>query len=247
MAIGVLDPALLAIPFWILLWRHLYRRGQALYLLPVATLELFSTQYVYLWHAGLVVPTLIAVFWIAQQSEHTHVAPHWEERAAAGLIGYAIVCQIAWAAYAIAFDYSHAYSPDLAAVHYLEPRIRAGEKIAVTSLRQTLPQTYAVGIEPYFAQGLFMNREHPFWFFSNKDRTETSFPEALQQHPPLVLVEFVQYDPPPHFNAATDVWGPKASLLESNGYTLTHAFCGEQPYHLRNQLQICHLIFEPKL
>ncbi len=247
MAMGVLDPVWLAIPFWILLWRYLHRRRLALYLLPVATLELFSTQYLYLWHAGLVVPTLIAVFWIAPRTERIDTPqPGWEERTTAALLAYAILCQIGWTAHAVAFDYSHAYSPDLAAVRYLAPRIAAGEKIAVTALRPTMPQTYAVGLEPYFPQGLFMNRAHPFWFFSTKDTTEAAFPGALQQHPPLILAEFIQYKIPPRFDASRDLYGPNVELLRNNGYVLTQVLCGEQPYHFRTQLQICHLIFEPK-
>jgi len=247
MAMGVLDPVWLAIPLWILLWRYLHRRKLALYLLPVATLVLFSTQYLYLWHAGLIVPTLITVCWIAHRTECIDItAPRWEERTTAGLLAYAIVCQIAWTAHAVAFDYSHAYSPDLATAHYLVPRIAAGEKIAVTSLRPTMPQTYAVGLEPYFPQGLFMNRSHPFWFFSTKDTTETAFLDALRQHPPLILAEFIQYQIPPRFDSSRDLYGPGVELLRNHGYALTHVFCGEQPFHLRTQLQICHLIFEPK-
>jgi hypothetical protein len=247
LAMGVLDPVWVAIPFWIFLWRYLHRRGLALYLLPVATLELFSTQYLYLWHAGLVVPTLIAVFWIAPRDQHAGVSgSQWEERTTACLIAYAIVCQIAWTAYAVRFDSLHAYSPDLAASRYLAPRIAAGEKIAVTSLRPTMPQTYAVGLEPYFQQGLFMNRAHPFWFFSTKDTTKEAFLEALKEHPPLVLAEFIQFQIPPRFDASSDLYGPNVELLRNNGYVLTQVFCGEQPYHFRTQLQICHVIFEKK-
>jgi len=247
MALGVLDPPWLAIPFWILLWRYLYRWRQVIYLLPIAALEAFSTQYVYLWHAGLVVPTLITILWLAREERVDDLpAPRWEQAAAVGLLTYAIVCQISWTAYAVAFDSSHPYSPDLAAAQYLAPRVQAGDKIAVTPLRRNMSETYAVGLEPYFPQGLFTNRKYPFWLYSTRDRTEEAFLEALPGHPPIIVAEFARIVTPPRFDVAHDLTGPKVELLYNNGYILTHTFCAEQPLHLHNQIQLCHLIFERK-
>lgn len=246
MAMGVLDPPWLAIPFWILLWRYLRRRRQEMYLLPIVALEAFSTQYVFLWHAGLVVPALITVLWLAREEETVvdFTTPLRERSVAAGFLGYAIVCQIAWTAYAVAFDYSHPYSPDLAAVRYLAPRVQAGDTVAVTALRRSMSETYAVGLEPYLRQGLFVNRKYPFWLYSTKDRTEETFLDKLPQHPAIVVAEFAQIETPPHFDVARDLSGPKVELLYKNGYSLTHVFCGEQPLHLHHQIQLCHLIFE---
>lgn len=249
LALGVIEPALLGIPLWILVWRYFRRRGQAIYLLPAATFALFSTQYLQLWHAGLIVPTLVAIFWIARQAPHAtpQPAPPWERIAQLGALVYVLVLQIGWAAHAIAFDYSHLYSPDRVAAEYLAPRIEAGDTIAVTYLRDNPSLAfYTVGIEPYFHQNIYMNREYPFWFFSTRDRTESEFFDALQQRPAIVIAEFNQFLLPPRFDPSHDLSDPKVALLRSNGYALARTFCGEQPYHFGSRSQSCHLIFERK-
>jgi hypothetical protein len=248
LAMGLLDPMLLGIPLWILLWRRFRRRQQAIYLLPVGTLSLFSSQYLQNWHAGLIVPTLITAFWLANEAPHADTpAPRWETIAIGALLAYVFICQIAWTGYAVAFDYANPYSPDLATARYLAPRIEAGDKIAVTYFEPSTSKAFfSVGLEPYFRPNIFMNRSHLFWFFSTNDQTEASFFGALEQHPPIVIVEYDKYLLPPRFDAARDVSGAKAELLHRNGYALTHVFCGEQPFHLHTREQVCHLIFEPK-
>lgn len=247
LAMGLIEPALLGIPIWILLWRYFHRRGQLIYLLPAATFALFSTQYLQHWHAGLIVPTLITIFWIAQQAPHAEPqrVPRWERIADAVALAFVLVFQVVWAGHAIAFDYSHLYSPDRAAAQYLAPRIEAGDKIAVTYLRDNPSLAfYSVGIEPYFHQKIYMNRDYPFWFFSTRDRTESEFFHALEQHPAIVIAEFNQFLLPPRFDPSRDLGDPKVTLLRNHGYDLTQVFCGEQPYHLRSRSQSCHLIFE---
>lgn len=249
LALGLIEPVLLGVPLWILLWRYFQRRGQAIYLLPAATFALFSTQYLQHWHAGLIVPTLIAIFWIAEQAPHAEskAASRWERTADIVAVVYVVVLQVAWAGHAIAFDYSHFYSPDRAAADYLAPRIESGDTIAVTYILDNPSLAfYTVGIEPYFHQNIYMNRDYPFWFFSTRDRTESQFFHALQQRPSIVIAEFNRFKLPPRFDPSRDLSDPKVALLRGNGYDLTHVFCGEQPYHFGSRSQSCHLIFELK-
>jgi hypothetical protein len=252
LALGLIEPAVLAIPLWILLYRFFRNNSQTFYLLPVGAFALFSTQALKLWHAGLIVPTLITVFWIARLQKQSKTQEsrtqesrtqesRWEKMTQKAFLAYVIAIQIAWTGYAVALGYRQQDSPDLATARYLAPRVQAGDKIAVTYLVSNEVKTFSfVGLEPYFQRNIFMNAERPFWFFSKKDRTEELFYEALQQHPPIVVVEVNGYS----HNPTGDITGPKVDLLHRNGYALTRLFCGVQPFHMGRGIQTCHVIFE---
>lgn len=51
-------------------------------------------------------------------------------------------------------------------------------------------QLYAAGTKglPYFDQNIYLNMKKSFWWWSDRDRTESSFPEALRSHPQIILV-----------------------------------------------------------
>ncbi|WP_263366831.1 hypothetical protein [Edaphobacter bradus] len=246
--LGIIQPGILSIPFWILIVRRFRQQGQLFYLLPFAAFEIFATHYMSFWHAGLLVPTFIALFWIARQSTRAcSPPPRWEALATRTILLYAIAVQLAWTAYAVAYDYGHPYSPDLAAAQYLAPRVKAGDRIAVTYIRSRTKQPlFDVGLEPYFPQNIFMNQKEAFWLYSTRNQTEAAFPAALNEHPPLVVAEFEQYGSLPSYEASLPLSGPKVDLLHNNGYVLTHAFCGAQPYRFVIQGEMCHLIFERK-
>jgi hypothetical protein len=247
LALGLVEPVLLAIPLWVLLYRFFKHYAQPFYLLPAAALALFSTQAMRLWHAGLIVPTLIAIFWIARFHHSNASEPQWEATTRKAFLVYVIAIQIAWTGYAVALGFVQPYSPDLATARYLAPRVQAGDKIAVTYLTQSdIKAFFFVGLEPYFQRNIFMNAEEPFWLFSTKNRTEDLFYEALRQHPPIVLAVLNKYPYGDPLIPARDIVGSKVDLLHRNGYVLTHIFCGEQPSRLDKGVQACHLIFEPK-
>jgi hypothetical protein len=195
---------------------------------------------------------LITVFWIARLQKQSKTQEsrtqesrtqesRWEKMTQKAFLAYVIAIQIAWTGYAVALGYRQQDSPDLATARYLAPRVQAGDKIAVTYLVSNEVKTFSfVGLEPYFQRNIFMNAERPFWFFSKKDRTEELFYEALQQHPPIVVVEVNGYS----HNPTGDITGPKVDLLHRNGYALTRLFCGVQPFHMGRGIQTCHVIFE---
>jgi hypothetical protein len=249
LVVALIQPRFLAIPFWIVVALFFQRRGQLYYLLPIATFALFSTIYMSFWHAGLVVPALIAIFWIAFEDEQPHGTPSKRlTSSTAAVVAYVIAVQLAWTAYAVWYDYKYPYSPDLATAQFLAPRVKAGEKIAVTYIRARINRAfYPVGIQPYFSQNIFMNQREPFWLYTAEDRTEEAFPAALQSRPAVVVAQFEQYPPFGPYDPSRDPTGPKADLLKANGYVLTHAFCASPPFRLApSAAQICYLIFEPK-
>jgi hypothetical protein len=233
------DPWILSIPFWIALAVCLRARSSLLYLLPIPLFAIFcGVITLAFWHAGLLVPLVICLLWITWPMAE-HKLSRGEIIGRTALLFMAGV-QILWAGYALAYDHSHAYSPDLAAAKFLRPFVREGDKIAVTYLNETRIGAYAsVGILPYFDRNIFMNQPAPFWLWSDKNPTESYFPAALRSHPKIVLVEIRQMGN----GAPFPLQQPKIQLIRSEGYQLTNVFCGIRPQRLELGERTCHLIF----
>jgi hypothetical protein len=149
--------------------------------------------------------------------------------------------QILWSAYALAYDHSHAYSPDLAASKFLQPLVRDGAKIAVTYLDEPLNRSSdAVGILPYFDHNIYMNLPNSFWWWSANDSTEDLFPAALRTQPRIVLVEIRPNLPGQPINLKS----AKVEILTNAGYKLTNVFCGGMVVRFEVAENSCHLIFQ---
>jgi hypothetical protein len=151
--------------------------------------------------------------------------------------------QILWSAFAIAYDHSNAYSPDLAASQFLRPFVREGATIALTYLDQPEENQAsgagAVGILPYFDHNIFMNLPSSFWSWSANNPTEALFSVALRSRPRMVLVEIRQLHP----GDPISLQHPKIEILTKAGYRLTTVFCGARPERLEVRENLCHLIF----
>jgi hypothetical protein len=209
-------------------------------LLPVIFFACFSgAVYAAWWHVGLLIPLVICVFWITWPAPNSIVSGY-ETIGRAALILMAST-QILWSGYAIAYDHSHSYSPDLAASGFLRPFVREGATIAVTYLDEPAGnQAYdAVGILAYFDHNIFINWPNSFWSWSASDSTEDRFVEALRSHPRIVIAEIRE----PHGDDPMIQTHPKVQLLANAGYTLTSAFCGARPERLEIRQDSCHLIF----
>ncbi len=90
-----------------------------------------------------------------------------------------------------------------------------------------------------------MNQKRPFWLWSTREHTDEELLAALNERPPIVVGVFHANDG--HlFNVNRDLPNSRSSLLEADGYRLTHAFCGEKPEGFKEREEICHLIFERK-
>jgi hypothetical protein len=150
--------------------------------------------------------------------------------------------QIFWSAYALAFDHSYAYSPDLATARFLQPFVRQGDTIAVTSLYDPgCDACRSVGLLPYFDRNIFINQPNPFWSWSTQNPTEERFDQVLPSHPAVVVVEART----PHPEIPINLEDPRIERLKKSGYTLTHTFCGAWPVGLQLAEKSCHLIFQP--
>jgi hypothetical protein len=237
---GVCQPWLLSFLFWITIGLCLRARRSLFYLLPVLFFACFSGEvYATWWHVGLVIPLVICLLWITWPAPGCSVS-RYETIGRAALILMAGT-QILWSAYALVYDHSHAYSPDLAASKFLQPLVRDGATIAVTYLDEPWIHSFgAVGILPYFDHNIYMNLPNSFWSWSANDNTEDLFSAALHTQPRIVLVEIR----PPRPGQPINLKDPKVEILTKAGYRLTNFFCGAHPERLQLVGNSCHLIFQ---
>jgi hypothetical protein len=155
---------------------------------------------------------------------------------------FMIGTQILWSAYALAYDHSHEYYPDLAASKFLQPLVRDGAKIAVTYLDEPFIRSWdAVGILPYFDHNIYMNWPNSFWSWSANDPTEESFLAALPTQPRIVLVETTHWL---RSSEAVPLESLNIQTLTKAGYKLTNVFCGARSLRFEEGASPCHLIFQ---
>jgi hypothetical protein len=241
----ICQPAILSIPFWILIVPLFSARRSLLFLLPLLFLTVFSgAVFCSFWHWGLVVPLLICLLWITWPSQGSPLAP--AETVGRAALLWLIGTQILWSAYAIDFDHYHAYSPNLAAAQFLMPRVKAGATIAITYLDDS-PEPYmannmfsATGILPYFDRNIYINQPYPFYVWSDKNPSASLFNALLPSHPDIVIAETLQVGS----NPSNDLKGKRAESLVKSGYTLTNVFCGSVPFRMQLMLTNCHVIFQ---
>jgi hypothetical protein len=218
-------------------------RRSLLYLLPVLLVTIFSAAvFVDFWHAGLLVPLVIALLWITWPAASDSNKIRYETIGRTALL-FLVGTQILWSAHAVAYDHYHAYSPDLATANFLRPFVKDGATIAVTSVNMAHVQAYDdVGISPYFDHNIYINQPYSFWWWSKNNPTEHLFDVALRSHHPrIVLVETLQGSS----NQPINLNFPKIKLLTDSGYSLTNVFCGAKPARLElKPRRMCHLIFQ---
>ncbi len=241
---GIATPLLLGVPFWIVMTWYFARRRQLYLMTPLVFFVLFSAVSAFaFWHSGLLVVSLIAVFWISL-TQNTSGVPDDPlfPRIVMGSLLYAVGMQIAWTANAVHFDYKYPYSPDLAASKFLRPYVQVNARIAVTYSRQSGISAYdSVGLLPYFDHNIYMNLKQPFWIWRTPDTTEEEFWRDLLSKPELVIVEFNESNP---YNPILDATNPRLTMLAAAGYSHTQTFCGAKLAQFTVIEYTCHLVFE---
>jgi hypothetical protein len=237
---GLCDPLWLAFAFWVLCALCFDERRSFIYLLPVVFFSVFSVMYLTFWHAGLLNPLMICLLWITWPTTAGKTLPY-EKACRVAFAGVAVL-QILWSFNAIVYDHSHSYSGDRAAAEFLKPYVESGSTIVTTFIDQDDNHSFnAVGILPYFNQGIFANWQTPFWWWAIKrNQTDQRFESILKSNPPIVVVETRQATPA----IPIDMADPKIQSLLRSGYQATHAFCGTTPYRLSLGMTCCHLILQ---
>lgn len=241
---GTIQPILLGIPFWLLIAAAFDQRRHLLYLLPVGMCVAFSAvAYVNFWHAGLLVPCLIALYWITWTPRGARASRTFLNRLTHAAIIYAVLLQCAWTVHALAYDYAHPYAPDQETAQFLSPYVTQMIPIVVASFQENgIGAFKSVGILPYFDHNIYMNQRLPFWFWSTRNDVPASFPSALQHHPGIILLEYTGEGP---YSPRMDGESPQAALSLAAGYQHTHTFCGAIPERLGFGEYTCHLVFQP--
>ena len=125
--------------------------------------------YVNWWHAGLLIPLLISILWVTwPKSQGQDSSNEMICRVALIVMVYT---QILWSAYAMAYDHSHAFSPDLEASEFLKPFVQNGATIAITYLDERQTRSFeGVGIQAYFDRKIYLNQRESFWWWSENNQ-----------------------------------------------------------------------------
>lgn len=237
---GIWQPWQLSIVFWIAMVICFIARRSFIFLLPVLFFAVFSAvAHCNWWHAGLLVPLVITLFWITWGPPGAEVG----RGEAAGRIAMVLLAavQIAWAANAIQFDHYNLYSPDLVAAQYLKPFVQQGAPIAITFSDEPEGHAFrAVGILPYFDHNIFVNMPDFYWSWDNNNPTEDRFNALLPSHPKIVLVETRNVGPV----EPTNLDKPRFQSLLSAGYTYVGSFCGSIAETIGSLHSGCHVVFE---
>jgi hypothetical protein len=77
-----------------------------------------------IWHAGLLVPSLIALYWTTWGARKQRCSSGRLVRLEHTAIIYAVLVQCAWTVHALAYDYAQAYAPDQETGRVLRPYVR---------------------------------------------------------------------------------------------------------------------------
>jgi hypothetical protein len=241
---GTIQPILLGVPFWLLIAAAFAQSRHLLYLLPVGMCVAFSAlSYVNFWHAGLLIPCLIALYWITWRPREAVASRRFLNILTDAAIIYAVLVQCAWTVHALAYDYAHMYAPDQVTAQFLSPYVTQNIPIAVASFQDDgIGAFKSVGILPYFDHNIYMNQRLPFWFWSTQNDVAASFSSALQHHPGVILLE---YTGPVPYSPRMDGESPQLALTRAAGYQHTHTFCGAIPERMGFGEYTCHLVFQP--
>ena len=240
LTLGICEPWVLSIFFWIAVAIWLRARRSLVLLLPVVFFTAFSgLVYAQFWHMGLLAPLVIALVWIAWPDAAG--SSNWGENAGRAALVVMAAIQIAWSAYALAWDHGHEFSGDRAAAQFLQAPVRNGSRILLTWEDEPNAKGFdGVGVLPYFDHNIFENLPKPFWWWSEKSPIEQRFNELLPTRPQIVIVEGRLRSP----NESFDMKTPVFQRLLRAGYRFTNQFCGTVPMRLELGLTSCHLIFQ---
>ena len=234
---AVMKPGILAIPLWIFIALRFSNSGRQYYLLPIVTFAMFSANHVNFWHAGLVIPTVVTLFWIAWPG----IRQPQISSALTISVACFIVMQWGWTIYAVRY---HPYASAPETARFLAPRVTAGDNMALTYVDHDEMRAYnSIAIAPYFDHPIFLNQQSPFWLWRSNQNTPEQFKTAMAHNPSLVLAVFYGRE---KFDPAKHLIGPRMLFLRQQGYHLTHTFCAEKPEGFGWREETCDLVFEPE-
>jgi len=239
--VGICQPLAFSIACWISFALILASRRSLIFILPVLFFALFCAASIFSWwHLGLLTPLAIAILWIVWEKPVDEWNGRYKWLAHAAMV-YAVAVQVLWAAYALRFDSAGQYSPDAAAAEFLKPYVQERDVIVSASLDKDLETDafVSVGLQPYFDGNIFANQRFPFWWWSDKNKSNQDFNALIDGHPRVVVLEAAA--------PGSEIGRPEGERVEqlaAHGYRLTNLFCGSIPLRLHLGKTVCHLIYQ---
>jgi hypothetical protein len=225
--------------FWIAFFVTFFNSGRLIYTAPVLFVLGFSAYlYAAFHHCGIAYLAVAGVFWLAW--DESFLRRHVVVFALFLLMTYE---QVVWAFVAEAYDYSHPFSPDIAAATFVKPYVDSGATIAIVGAPLAC---YSTGLEPYFDHNIYVNQRLAFWWWSSQNDGAANVQSVIARHTDLVLVEYVATEP---FSLdfvrtiSPDFVSEQLKALSESGYRHTATFCGARPEGFRLSEWICHLVF----
>jgi hypothetical protein len=236
---GIVQPFWLGCLFWALLAWKLLKTRKLHYLLPALLLVVLSHVYAWFWHAGLMLPCVIALLWMTwpRQTSQFRKLPLYEQLLALMLLLIAAI-QISWAEFAFAFDHAHDYGSGATTAAFLRPYVMSHAKIVAIG-----NDSLSVDIQPYFDRNVFLNEPYTYYWWSTHNPSKQLYKKFLREGPEIVVLEWRFRDfPTPGAIAAI----PLAEQLTGMGYRNTHTFCGGvvRPGRAIQEWE-CDLIYQP--
>jgi hypothetical protein len=240
LTVGLIQPFWLGCLFWVLLAWKFFRTRKLHYLLPAFFLVVLSHVYAWFWHAGLMLPCVIALLWMTwpRQTSQFRKLPLYEQLPALMLLLIAAV-QIGWAEFAFAFDHAHDYASGAATASFLRPYAMSHARILAIG-----NDSLAVDIQPYFDHNVFLNEPYSYYWWSTRNPSKLLYKKFLTEGPEIVVLEWRFRDFP---GSETIAEIPLAQQLTSLGYRNTHTFCGGvvRPGRAIQEWE-CDLIYQPE-
>ena len=234
---GISKPDSLILIVWALMIVRWYREKRLRYLIPIVMLAGFCMISRFdFYHAGLVWLLLLFLWWVTWPNERTGT-PH---RILVAFFALFLGIQTVWAARAVHYDATHAYSPDVAAVPILQRYLDQGKLVdlAIPPPSTGLEGEYfSVGLEPYFATEPLHNARARYWIWRPADAMRDQYLRDTQNHAVVVLLEQIP---------GKIVIADEAQRLIALGYRQTTSICGQVYYPRQRYPVLCHTFLEPK-
>jgi hypothetical protein len=232
---GVSNPDSLILIVWALLIVRWHREKRLRYLIPIVMLAGFCMVSRFdFYHAGLVWLLVLFLWWVTWPNETTGTP----QRILVAFFALFLGIQAVWAARALHYDATHAYSPDVAAAPILRHYLDQGKLVdlAIPAPGTGLEGEYfAVGLEPYFATEPLHNAHARYWIWRPADAMRDQYLRDTQSRAVVVLLEQIR---------GNKVIADEAQRLTALGYRQTASVCGHVYYPRQNYPVFCHTFFE---
>lgn len=236
----------LAAAFFIALILWLHRTSQFVDLLPfLMTLAACALLGFSAHHASVPLAGLVASLWISWERGDAVLGSSKLARTFQVIALLVIAEQIGWTVSAIRLGLREPFDGGTAAAAFVRSEV-GSQRIAAFNFGSP-------AIEPYFEKPIFFNSQTSYWAWKYSVEPDARLAETLREKPPYIVVSEgfigttdalnqILLTVQPH----SELYVPLAPYIASQGYRVTHRFCGVQPAHFGYSEQVCQTILQPR-